>query len=54
VIQQGDYCGIAGSVGGNPNSIQLRLERCGCGSTKVPGSVAQVAADPLAFDLRLT
>jgi hypothetical protein len=38
-IPQGDYCGIAASVGGNPNAIQLRLERCGCGSIKVPGSV---------------
>ncbi len=37
-IPQGDYCGLA-SVGGNPGSIQLRLERCGCGSVKVPAAV---------------
>jgi len=34
-----DVCGVAQTVGGNPNRIELRLERCGCGSTKVPASV---------------
>jgi hypothetical protein len=38
-IVEGDYCGLAQTVGGNPNRLQLRLERCGCGSIKVPASV---------------
>lgn len=35
-IPEGDYCGLASSVGGNPSTLKLRLERCGCGSVKVP------------------
>jgi hypothetical protein len=38
-IPEGDYCGLASSVGGNPSTIQLRIERCGCGSVKIPASV---------------
>jgi hypothetical protein len=38
-ILVGDFCGVAQSIGGNPNKIELRLERCGCGSIKVPASV---------------
>ncbi len=34
-----DVCGVAQTVGGNPNRIELRLERCGCGSTKVPAAL---------------
>lgn len=36
VIPEGDYCGLASSVGGNPMTIQLRIDRCGCGSVKIP------------------
>ena len=32
-------CGVAQTIGGNPNKIELRLERCGCGSTKIPASL---------------
>ena len=35
----GDFCGVAQTVGGNPNRIELRVERCGCGSTKVPAAL---------------
>jgi hypothetical protein len=38
-IAEGDYCGIAENVGGNPTTVKLRLERCGCGSVKIPASV---------------
>jgi len=37
-IPQGDYCGLA-TIGASPGWIQLRLERCGCGSVKVPAAV---------------
>ena len=36
VIPEGDYCGFASSVGGNPMTIQLRLDYYGCGSLKIP------------------
>jgi len=39
VIPEGDYCGIGSTVGGNPNTIQLRMDRCGCGSIKIPIAV---------------
>lgn len=39
VIEGGDYCGLSGSVGGDPNSIQLRVDACGCGSIKIPIAV---------------
>jgi carboxypeptidase family protein/matrixin len=38
-IEEGDHCGLASSVGGNPSRLQVRLERCGCGSIKIPASV---------------
>jgi hypothetical protein len=38
-IPPDDICGRASSVGGNPSTIQLRLERCGCGSNKVPADL---------------
>ena len=31
-----EYCGLSSTVGGNPMTIQLRLDRCGCGSIKIP------------------
>lgn len=34
-----NVCGVAQWIGGNPNRIELRLERCGCGSTKVPAAL---------------
>jgi hypothetical protein len=34
-----NFCGVAQSAGGNPNRIELRLERCGCGSIKVPAAL---------------
>jgi hypothetical protein len=40
-IPEGDYCGLATSVGGNPMTIKLRLDACGCGSIKVPPDVVQ-------------
>ena len=36
VIPEGDYCGLSSSVGGNPMTIQLRIDVCGCGRIKVP------------------
>ena len=36
VIPGGDFCGQASTVGGNPMTIQLRVDRCGCGSVKIP------------------
>lgn len=36
VIPEGDFCGYASSVGANPMTIQLRIDRCGCGSIKIP------------------
>jgi hypothetical protein len=36
VIPEADSCGLSSTVGGNPMTIQLRLERCGCGSIKIP------------------
>lgn len=36
VIPQGDFCGLASSVGANPMTITLRIDRCGCGSIKIP------------------
>lgn len=36
VIPEGDYCGLASTVGGNPMTIQLRIDTCGCGSIKIP------------------
>jgi hypothetical protein len=38
-IPEGDFCGYASDVGGNPSTVQLRLERCGCGSIKIPQSI---------------
>jgi hypothetical protein len=34
-IPEGDYCGLASSVGVNPMTVQLRIDRCGCGSIKI-------------------
>jgi hypothetical protein len=39
VIPEGDYCGYASSVGANPMTIELRIDRCGCGSVKIPVDV---------------
>jgi hypothetical protein len=39
VIAEGDYCGLASTVGGNPMTIQLRIDRCGCGSRRIPKAV---------------
>jgi hypothetical protein len=39
VIPAGDYCGFSTDIGGNPSTILLRLERCGCGSIKIPKGV---------------
>jgi hypothetical protein len=36
VFPQGDYCGWSSTVGGNPMTIELRIDRCGCGSIKIP------------------
>ena len=36
VIPEGDYCGLSSTVGGNPMTIKLRIDRCGCGSIKIP------------------
>jgi hypothetical protein len=41
VIPDGDYCGLSSSVGGNPMTIQLRIDVCGCGSIKVPVDVVE-------------
>jgi hypothetical protein len=35
-IPEGDFCGLATTVGGNPMTIKLRIDRCGCGSVKIP------------------
>lgn len=40
-IPEGDYCGLATTVGGNPMTIKLRIDRCGCGSIKIPPDVVQ-------------
>ncbi len=40
-IPGGDYCGLASSVGGNPNTMHLRVDRCGCGSIKIPIAVVE-------------
>jgi Carboxypeptidase regulatory-like domain/Metallo-peptidase family M12B Reprolysin-like len=39
VIPDGDFCGLATTVGGNPMTIKLRLDRCGCGSNKIPADL---------------
>jgi len=39
VIPEGDYCGWTSTIGGDPNTVQLRMDRCGCGSTKIPIAV---------------
>jgi hypothetical protein len=39
VMPEGDYCGYATSVGGNPSTIKLRVDRCGCGSIKIPADL---------------
>jgi hypothetical protein len=39
VIPEGDYCGYATDIGGNPSTIKLRLDRCGCGSIKIPADL---------------
>jgi len=36
VIPEGDLCGLSSTVGGDPMTIQLRIDRCGCGSIKIP------------------
>jgi hypothetical protein len=41
VLPLGDYCGYASSVGGDPMTINLRLDRCGCGSIKIPPDLVQ-------------
>ena len=38
-IPEGDYCGLATSVGGDPMTLKLRLDRCGCGSIKIPSDL---------------
>jgi len=35
VIPEGDLCGLSSTVGGDPMTIQLRIDRCGCGSIKI-------------------
>jgi hypothetical protein len=35
-IPDGDFCGESSSVGANPSTIQIRIDRCGCGSIKIP------------------
>ena len=40
-IPEGDFCGLASAVGGNPMTIKLRIDRCGCGSVKIPGDLVQ-------------
>jgi carboxypeptidase family protein len=39
VISGGEYCGLSSSVGGDPNTIQLLIDGCGCGSTRIPIAV---------------
>ncbi len=39
VLPGGDFCGQASTVGGDPMTIQLRIDRCGCGSIKIPVDV---------------
>jgi hypothetical protein len=41
VIPEGDYCGLATDVGGNPSTIKLRIDVCGCGRIKVPVDVVE-------------
>jgi len=41
VLPVGDFCGYASSVGGNPMTINLRIDRCGCGSIKIPPELVQ-------------
>src|SRR5262245_18731328 len=38
-IPGGDFCGQASTVGGDPMTIRLRIDRCGCGSIKIPVDV---------------
>lgn len=38
-IPDGDYCGLATRVGGNPMTIKLRLDVCGCGSNRLPADL---------------
>lgn len=40
-IPEGDYCGLATRIGGNPMTIKLRIDRCGCGSIKIPPDLVQ-------------
>jgi hypothetical protein len=38
-IPEGDYCGYATNIGGNPSTLKLRIDRCGCGSIKIPADL---------------
>jgi len=38
-IPGGDYCGVATRVSGNPMTIKLRLDACGCGSNRLPADI---------------
>ena len=40
-IPEGDYCGYATNVGGNPATLKLRIDACGCGSVKIPLETVQ-------------
>ncbi len=41
VIPEGDFCGYISDAGGNPSTIQLRIDVCGCGRIKVPINIVE-------------